>query len=398
MKKHERASGPHSLPFVIMNDILITALALVVFAYFHHVRPSVYSDLGIVSYRRTAPAVQTTPAPKPTASPLPTEGAASDSAAETGLPTNATVSPSERAAEASLAPRLEAESASEPGNPSETEPENTAASDADTGLEPEPVQVAEGDFSLLHADKFIDGDPIETVSEDEYRYVSRNVNISVTSSKYKTGEYMLADIYVRDITNIATAFAEDKFGKGIHEWTQDIGARYGAILAINGDYCGSRENGAVIRNGVLYRERHSNLDVCVLYWDGTMKTFSPATSDARKAMEDGAYQAWSFGPMLLDDDGQPLSSFNSNVNKYNPRTAIGYYEPGHYCFLVVRGRASDSRGLKMEDLAQLMCDLGCKVAYNLDGGKSSVMAWRDQVINDPYEGGRRCSDIVMIVD
>ena len=50
----------------------------------------------------------------------------------------------------------------------------------------------------------------------------------------------------------------------------------------------------------------------------------------------------------------------------------------------------------MADLAQLFSDLGCTVAYNLDGGKSSVMVWDggSTTINTPDGGGRSVSEII----
>ena len=52
----------------------------------------------------------------------------------------------------------------------------------------------------------------------------------------------------------------------------------------------------------------------------------------------------------------------------------------------------------MADLSKLFEDLGCTVAYNLDGGKSSVMVWDlgSKDINTPYDGGRSVSDIIYI--
>ena len=92
-----------------------------------------------------------------------------------------------------------------------------------------------------------------------------------------------------------------------------------------------------------------------------------------------------------------MTEFNSNVVRANPRTAIGYYEPGHYCFIVVDGRQTGySEGLSMEDLSQLMYDLGCKVAYNFDGGQTSMMVFDGKVVNKPYKDGRSCSDIVYV--
>ena len=74
-----------------------------------------------------------------------------------------------------------------------------------------------------------------------------------------------------------------------------------------------------------------------------------------------------------------------------------YFEPGHYCFITVDGRQSGySRGLEIDRFAQLFADLGCTVAYNLDGGQSSVMTFNQQVYNQPYLGGRNSGDILLI--
>jgi len=154
----------------------------------------------------------------------------------------------------------------------------------------------------------------------------------------------------------------------------------------------------VIRNGVLYRDvdSASGADVCVLYWDGTMETYTSKEFDAEEAIDNGAYQAWCFGPMLVGDDGEAMTSFTTTVGGHNPRTVIGYFEPGHYCFVVVDGRSSASSGMSMKQLSALMVSLGCVKAYNLDGGQTSVMTLGSTVVSDPYKGGRKCSDIIYI--
>ena len=101
----------------------------------------------------------------------------------------------------------------------------------------------------------------------------------------------------------------------------------------------------------------------------------------------------------LAPDGGTISSFNSSsrIISANPRTAIGYYEPGHYCLVVVDGRG-DSAGISLPELSQLFSDLGCKAAYNLDGGNSSIMVWQNDVINNPSGGGRESSDALLIAE
>ncbi len=52
------------------------------------------------------------------------------------------------------------------------------------------------------------------------------------------------------------------------------------------------------------------------------------------------YHAFYFGPSLLDENGNAKEQFNSTVGALNPRTAFGYYEPGHYAFISILGTRS----------------------------------------------------------
>ena len=106
---------------------------------------------------------------------------------------------------------------------------------------------------------------------------------------------------------------------------------------MTGDYYSARSQGIVVRNGTLYRDV-PNTDVCVLYNDGEMKTYDSAIFNLTDAVTRGIWQSWSFGPPLLDENGGKLSEFNSTLTDRHPRSAIGFYAPGHYCFVVVDGR------------------------------------------------------------
>ena len=52
-------------------------------------------------------------------------------------------------------------------------------------------------------------------------------------------------------------------------------------------------------------------------------------------------------------------------------------------------------GLTLEAFGQLFADLGCKAAYNLDGGDSSAMYFNGQVYGP---NGRGTSDIIYIAE
>ena len=81
----------------------------------------------------------------------------------------------------------------------------------------------------------------------------------------------------------------------------------------------------------------------------------------------------------------------------NPRSGFGYFEPGHYCFVVVDGRDRGySRGVTPQEFSQIFKDLGCVAAYNMDGGESAIMSFNDEVVNLPFQDGRGLSDCLII--
>lgn len=271
--------------------------------------------------------------------------------------------------------------------PSPTAVQNAVAAPSNTP-QPTPTDPWEVKFS----DKFTTGGVVK--DSDSYK----SANIDITVSKYETGNvtYFVADIYLADIDSFKTAFAGGSLSSVASD-TIRIADNNSAVLALSGDYCGDRKDGMVIRNGQLLRDG-GNQDILVLYNDGSMKTYSPGQITGDEAIQNGAYQAWSFGPKLLSG-GQPMDTFNSEVAPRNPRAAIGYYEPGHYCFVLVDGRqAGYSEGMTLKELSQLFYSLGCKEAYNLDGGQSAVMTYGGGVVNQPYKDGRPVGDILYIAD
>ena len=239
----------------------------------------------------------------------------------------------------------------------------------------------------------------EIIASERTDTADITVKKCICGSGEDTVTYYLADIYVTSADEIKTAFADGRYGKNIRAGVDETAEENGAIIAISGDYYGNSEDGVVIRNGVLYRNNPTNADVCVLFSDGSMKTYSPDDFDADKVISEGAWQAWTFGPALLDENGNIPDTFNTNSYIYgnNPRCAIGMISPGHYVFVVVDGRDKGySRGVDLSELSAIMRDAGCICAYNLDGGNSSAMYFGDGFISSPSGGGRDISDIVYI--
>ncbi len=229
-------------------------------------------------------------------------------------------------------------------------------------------------------------------------------NIKITYTQYTTNDTTIhvADVQLSSAEYLKTAFADNTYGKNVTQTTSDIAAANNAVLAINGDYYGVQEKGYVIRNGVLYREEAAASDVLCIYGDGSMKVVDPSSVTAQELLDQGVWQAFSFGPGLLEDGNIPIS-LDTEVGRAkasNPRTAIGIIDDLHYVFVVSDGRTDESEGLSLYELAVFMQELGVKTAYNLDGGGSSTMYFNGNVVNNPTSGfrddERKVSDIIYI--
>lgn len=228
---------------------------------------------------------------------------------------------------------------------------------------------------------------------------------SITLKQYREydSNIYLADVTVSDASDLKTALANNTYGRNVTDTTSDMAENNNAVLAINGDYYGARQIGYVIRNGKLYRDTSGNRDALVIQKNGEFKFVSESETSASELLQDGALQVFSFGPVLLNN-GEISVGENDEVGMAmasNPRTAIGYLGNNHYVFVVSDGRTSESAGLSLYELASFMKELGVKDAYNLDGGGSSTMVFKGEIINNPTTSGRSgeeraVSDIVYI--
>ena len=261
--------------------------------------------------------------------------------------------------------------------------------------------------NLLHGkyeDKFTaDG----SIQKTENSYRSGNVSVEILSRDITVGgypvHYYMADIYIKDISSLRSAVSEESDRR---ERVESLAAKHNAIVATSGDFFVFKQSGLEIRNGYVYRETiNKTQDVCVIYQDGTMETILAGSVNLTAIYRKKPYHTFSFGPKLLNG-GQPMEEFNTSVANWNPRCAIGYYEPGHYCLVQVDGRRTESRlekgkinvGMTMKQTSALMEQLGCAAAYNLDGGQSSVLWYNSENLSNPYNGGRNVMDAVLILD
>jgi hypothetical protein len=105
------------------------------------------------------------------------------------------------------------------------------------------------------------------------------------------------------------------------------------------------------------------------------------------------------GPRLLKSGELYVSKnseqFRTDIAKSRTaRTAVGINRDGNLVFVTIDKcqegpLRAKSVGVTLEELAQIMKDLGCRDAMNLDGGSSSTMILKGAVINAPSGGAEK---------
>lgn len=337
-----------SLWTVVVLDILLVGLILLTFAFFHHVLPAIVTEI-----QRNQTLQNATEATQPTSGTTPTE--ATDVTEQTEPPET-----------------TEATEVTEPDNRTE--------------------------WQIKFEEHFTD-----KVVMTENSYTSPEVSITIdTVVREDDGSkvtYYVADIYVASLDNFKTYTAHGEMKYFDTQDAVEMAKESNAILAISGDFLTYQKSGFLLRNGEVY-VADRNYSICVLYPDGTMETYDRGSYKIEDIMAKNPLQVWSFGPVLLDKDGTVRDSYDISqaVSYTNPRSAIGYYEPGHYCFVVVDGRQKHSDGMNIPELAQIFEDLGCTAAYNLDGGGTAVMVFGQEKISSQSNGGRDLGDILLITE
>ena len=228
-----------------------------------------------------------------------------------------------------------------------------------------------------HIEVKFEGEPV-----DEWADCPDGIRIETYYGRTYTAYVML----VRDPSAIylgtsTTHFSLDTLGNRVFaQMKKDNAAAAINAGAFNDDgtsnsYIGSLPIGMVVSRGkILWNDGKS--------YDG----FVGLTEDHKLVVADTIDQAavealnirdgCCFGPVLIKD-GQINTRVYDMETSFNSRTVIGQRADGTIIFLCMDGRQAGSLGATYADAMELIAQLGAINACNLDGGASTVMAYRD---------------------
>ena len=257
----------------------------------------------------------------------------------------------------------------------------------------------------LDGDLFTPGStPIaENFTENGYR--DDTIIVELEQKRMFDSDVFVAYVKIATPSQLRTAIAGNKLSSTRTNQTSVITAAYNGIVGINGDYYSDkdRQGGHIVRQGQVMRERVSdNFDLLFIDELGDLHVFHRGKAEQQEAVdafkqEHEIVNAFCFGPGLVIDGEKP-----EDVSKYkwfdpsgeNPRAGIGQIDMLTYVLVAVNGRTDESIGVTMDQFADIMLELGCKQAYNLDGGNSATLAYNGEVFNTKIQKERDVSDII----
>lgn len=206
--------------------------------------------------------------------------------------------------------------------------------------------------------------------------------ISIDEGKYKAHMFIVDDpkrVKLGVTKNIGTAGA--KLSDIINQEKGIGGINAGGFIDDGGHGNGGTPTGIIIKDGqVLWKDGvTSSYSIIGFDYDGILTLGSYTVSQMSKMK---IRDAVSFGPYLIVNN-KPTTIIGDGGWGLNPRTVIGQREDGAILMLVIDGRQIGSLGATIKEIQNIMISYGAVNAANLDGGSSTVMYYKGQLINKP---------------
>ena len=237
------------------------------------------------------------------------------------------------------------------------------------------------------------------VSGFPINYSDSTCKITITKEWFENAYVYAAHITFSDYSRFGTTCGKGSYGS--KETTTSAAKRVGALLAVNGCYSAPNLNYPVARSGKVMNDKNCWVPAVYSRWNGKLMSAwetggTPGIAGVNlsslvnnKLVSD----TFSFGPPILAEGSIKAGSDGSRAQ----RTFIGTNgSAGDIWLFVSDGRMNDgkSSGLTYKQCARYMQSKGCTFGVPLDGGGSSTMVWKGQVLNAAKGNQRSVVDFV----
>ena len=269
-----------------------------------------------------------------------------------------------------------------------------------------------------------------TESKDEngkpvLTYEDSTIKVVISQTRWMKTPVYVTDIVISDPSQLRTAsmgsgdFSKGKMAQGkVAKQAQHMNA----VVAINGDSAYAKEKkefGIIFRQGQNIHARldesgRFRMDLLLIDENGDFHGIhsaragdldDPSVYEGKKI-----FNVFSFGPIIVEN-GEVVTDYQGadrgtseggtwmimRSNTDATRMVIGQAGPLHYKIFTSigkRGGSLDSRGLTLPELAEFIVSQGVQIAYNLDGGDSTVLYFHGRQVNPDTGNARSLWDLI----
>ncbi|MBR1686511.1 MAG: phosphodiester glycosidase family protein [Clostridia bacterium] len=251
----------------------------------------------------------------------------------------------------------------------------------------------------------------------EREYEDPSLHVVIEEGIFNDTVYLVARISIQDPTQLRSYVTGN--GKQIGTYSKyatDLAKHVNAVFAISGDVANIDKN----RKGTTRTGKHITrafttylanatgvLDILIIDDQGDMTILPRCTEEDIAAFEGNIVSTYSFGPAIVLN-GEQITDFSYRGTAYGANTkaqriCIGQTGPLEYIAVYSAGpdqrKPTDGKkckGLTMTEFSDLVYSQGDVInAYNLDGGTSAWMVFRNERLNIYGNKGRNAIDDII---
>ena len=239
-------------------------------------------------------------------------------------------------------------------------------------------------------------------------YEDESIRVKIEHQEMDDGTKIhIAYVHISDASQLRTGVVNpEKLGSSKVGSVSALARKYNAVIAMNGDNYIDKPEKTTFEYRMTEKIRSKSnrtKDILIIDDQGDFHLFPKSQGikefpNELKKMNRKLVNAFTFGPALVIDGELKEIDENYGYNPHGrePRAAIGQMGPLSYVMVIVEAKdRSGSSGFSQTKLGEFMHELGCKQAFNLDGGNSAEMVFGDQIIKGMPGGDERgLSDII----